>query len=126
MNVLVGLVSLATVAFISLSDRVPDEARLGGGTVAFGAISAGFLIASSVLALLGRPRGRQLMLAAAVAFYGSILVQNALLLGHAAVGYTTPKLAANVVRSVLELCINVWALLSVKTRMYFAGPHAAP
>jgi len=127
MNILVGLISLTALVFISTSSRVPEAARLGGGTAALAAFTAGFLIVSSVLALLGKPRGRWLMLAAALAFYGSILVQNAYILGQVQDSLVPAnKLIANVVRSGLEIAINLWALLSAKTRRYFGGALAAP
>ena len=67
------------------------------------------------------------MLAAALAFYGSILVQNAIILGQVQDSLVPAnKLIANVVRSGLEIAINLWALLSAKTRSYFSGALAAP
>jgi hypothetical protein len=127
MNILVGLISLTALVFISTSSRVPDAVRLDGGTAALAAFTAGLLIASSVLALLGKPRGRWLMLAAALAFYGSILVQNAYILGQVHDSLVpNHKLIANVVRSGLEIAINLWALLSAKTSRYFGGALAAP
>jgi hypothetical protein len=127
MNILVGLTSLVALVFISTSARVPDAVRLGGGTAALAAFAAGLLVVSSVLALMGKPRGRQLMLAAALAFYGSILVQNAYILAQTQDSIVPAnKLIANTVRSGLEIAINLWALLSVKTRRYFGSALAAP
>ncbi|HJR72936.1 MAG TPA: hypothetical protein VJ806_04780 [Luteimonas sp.] len=127
MNILVGLISLTALVFISTSSRVPDAARFDAGTATLAAFTAGLLVVSSVLALLGKPRGRWLMLAAALAFYGSILVQNAIILGQVQDSLVPAnKLIANVVRSGLEIAINLWALLSAKTRSYFSGALAAP
>jgi hypothetical protein len=126
MNILVGVISLAALVFISTSARVPDAVRFGGSTAVLAAITASFLVGSSVLALLGKPRGRQLMLAAALAFYGSILLQNAyMLIQFQGSLVPTNKLTANVVRSGLEIAINLWALHSAKTRKYFRA-LAAP
>jgi hypothetical protein len=125
-NVLVGVTSLVALVFISTSARVPDAARLGGVTAVFAAFASCFLVVSSVLALMGKPLGRQLMLAAALTFYGSIMVQNALILTHAQNSLVPAnKLFANVVRSGLEIAINLWALLSLKTRRYFGDALAA-
>ncbi len=90
-------------------------------------ITASFLIISSALALLGKPRWRHLMLLAALAFYGSILVQNALLLAQSQ-GSLVPasKLTSHVFRSGLEIAINLWALLSLRTKQYFNRELAAP
>lgn len=127
MNVLVGLTSLAGVIFIATSSRVPDALRIGMGAGALAATTAGFLVAASVLALLGKPRWRLLMLAAALAFYGSILVQNAYILSQVQDSVVpASKLTANIVRSGLEIAINLWALLSASTRRYFSGASAVP
>jgi len=126
MNILAGLSSLTALVLISTS-RVPDVAGLGGGATAMASVTAGFLVVSSVLALLGKPRGRRLMLAAALAFYGGILIQNAYLLGQVQDNLAPAhKLITHVVRSGLEIAINLWALLSAKTRRYFDGVLAAP
>jgi hypothetical protein len=66
------------------------------------------------------------MLIAALVFYGSILLQNAYILGQAQDSIVPAnKLLATVVRSGLEIAINLWALLSSKTRRYFGGVLAA-
>lgn len=67
------------------------------------------------------------MLAAALAFYGSILVQNAYILSQVQDSVVpASKLTANIVRSGLEIAINLWALLSASTRRYFSGASAVP
>ncbi len=127
MNILVGCLSLTMLIFLSTSSRVPSDMQLSAGTTAIAAITASFLVVSSTMALLGRPRWRHIMLLAAVAFYGSIMVQNALLLAQAQDSLVpASKLTSHVVRSGLEIAINLWALLSLKTRQYFGRELAAP
>lgn len=127
MNIAIGLLGLFFVAFLSLSSRVPDDARLGTGSVFIAIVTASFLVVSSVLALLGRRRWDRLMLCAALFYYGGILVQNAYLLAHAQdLIVPTQRIVANVVRSGIETAINLWAVLSAKTRIFFRGATPAP
>ncbi|MBD9480788.1 hypothetical protein [Pseudoxanthomonas sp. PXM02] len=126
MNIVVGLLGLFFISFVSLSSRVPDEARLGSGTVAMALVTALFLVASSVIALIGRRGWDRLMLAAALVYYGGVLAQNTYLLiqAHKLI-VPTQKIASNIVRSGIEIAINLWAVLSVKTRVFFRGVTAA-
>ncbi|MBP3984601.1 hypothetical protein J5837_09245, partial [Pseudoxanthomonas helianthi] len=125
MNILVGCLSLAMLIFVTTSSRVATV-QLSAGTAAMAAVTAGFLVVSSVMALLGKPRWRRLMLLGALAFYGSVMVQSALLLAQAQDSLVpASKLISHVIRSGLELAINLWALLSLKTRQYFGRELAA-
>ncbi|QSX79720.1 hypothetical protein [Agrilutibacter solisilvae] len=127
MNILVGCLSLAMLVFLKTSSRVPAEIHLSAIATATAATTAGFLVFASVMALLGKPRWRRLMLLAAVSFYGSIMVQNALLLAQAEDSLVpASKLTSHLIRSGLEVAINLWALLSPRTRQYFDRELAAP
>lgn len=127
MNIIVGLLGLFFVAFVSLSSRVPDEARLAAGSIVMALVTTSFLVVSSVLALLGKRRWDRLMLSAALIYYGGILAQNAYLLVQSQeLIVPAQKVVANVVRSGIEIAINLWALLSAKTRVFFRGATAAP
>lgn len=126
MNILVGLLALGLLAFLVMSPRVPDALRPGGAAAVLAVGAPSFLIVASITALSGKPCGRYLMLLAAVIFYGTLIVQNVLLLGTAqgALGQAgAAKVAANAVCASLELLINLWVLLGFKTRQYFG--HAA-
>lgn len=120
MNIVVGLAGLFLIAFISLSSSVPEDARPDAGSVVLAVATAGFLVISSTLALLGKWRWGRLMLVAALLYYGIILVQNAYLLVQAQ-GALIPaqKVTANVVRSGLEIAINMWAILTARGRAFF-------
>lgn len=120
MNVMVGLTGLFMLAYLSVSAHVPDEFRPSPGSAVVALASAGFLIASSVLALLGKRRWGWLMLAAAVVYYGGILAQNIyLLIQVQETAVPAQPLVSHAVRSGLEIAINLWVVLSVKTRAYF-------
>jgi len=122
MNIVVGLAGLFLIAFISLSSTVPEDLRPDAGGAVFAVATAGFLIISSVLALLGKWRWGRLMLAAALLYYGIVLVQNVCLLVQAqGAAIPVPKATANVVRSALEIAINVWATLTARGRAFFRG-----
>jgi len=129
MNIVVGFMSLATLVFLSTSTRVPEIVRPDGVAAVIAASTASFMIFSSVMALVGKPMGRHLMLVSALIFYGMLVFQNAILVVQPDDGLgpqAGTKLIANVVRSSLEIAINVWALLSAKTRRYFGGAATAP
>jgi hypothetical protein len=129
MNVLVGFISLAFLAFLATSARVPAALHPSITTLAWAVCTAGFLIVASIVALLGKPYGRHIMLLAAVVFYGALIAQSVVALSgpYAALGQgVSAKLTANLVRTSLELAINLWALLSLKTRKYFNGAAVAP
>lgn len=86
-----------------------------------------FLYASCVMALQGKPRGRHLMLAAAIITYGINFFQSAHILylnysifndqQHAQFYFSLSVI-------VIELWINIWALDSTKTRYFFAAKSA--
>jgi len=129
LNMLVGVLAIGLIVFLLASTRVPVALR-PGGVVAVSALGApSFLIVASVIALLGKPYGRYLMLLAALVFFGTLIIQNVQLIGSAnsALGQgTAPKVIANAVRASFELTINLWALLSSKTRQYFGGAAVVP
>ena len=123
MNISLGVLALFTLGYVSTSSNVPSVIRPSGFTTAIAISTAGFLIVSSASALLGKSFGRQLMLAAALLFYGILVAQNANMLAqpHEWLGPSAnTKLTASVIRGCFEILINVWALLSAKTRGYFA------
>jgi hypothetical protein len=123
MNIVLGVFALFTLGYIALSSNVPAAVRPSAYTVVLAITTATLMVASSVLALFGKPRSPYFMLVGALLFYGILAAQNAVMLyePHAWLGPEAgTKLAANVVRSGLEILINVWALLTAKTRTFFA------
>lgn len=124
MNILVAIISVAAIAFLLLSSNpnIPQSVKPGLFATLLTLGTTVFLILSSVLALLGVHFARWLMLAGALIFFGILGFQNLALLvtsGPSLPAETTPKLWANVIRSALEIAINVWALLSAKTAAFF-------
>jgi hypothetical protein len=127
MNITIGLLGVFFLAFVSFSSRVPNEARMAAAPVLMALVTTSFLVVSSVLALLGKRGWDRLMLAAALVHYGGVFSQNAYLLVQAQeLIVPTQKIVANVVRSGIEIAINMWAVLSAKTRVFFRGATAAP
>ena len=129
LNFLVGVLAIGLVAFLFMSSRVPVALRPSGVAAVFAVGAPCFLIVASAIALLGKPYGRYLLLAAALVFFGTLTVQNVLLIGSAnnALGHgAASKVVANAVRASIELAINLWALLSTKTSQYFGGAAVAP
>ena len=127
MNTMLGGLALFTLGYIAFSSSVPTVVRPTLYTAVLGGTTATLLVVSSILALLGKPRSPYFMLASALLFYGLIVVQNAVML-YGSHDWLSPmadkKLTASVVRGLIEILINVWALLTVKTRNFFAA--AAP
>lgn len=121
MNIILGTLSLAALTFLTLSTQVPEDVRPGAADTALAALSTGMLIAWSVLALMGKAWARYLMLVAALLFYGGIMIQNIQLYSYAEdANLATTPLIVNTVRSLIEIAVNLWALLSAETRQYFA------
>jgi len=111
------------------SARIPQALRPGVATSTVTVCTASFLIVASVLALLGKPYGRYLMLAAVILFYGIVIAQNVFVIAGAQAGLgqsAAAKPATNVVGALIELLFSAWALLSLKTRQYFGGTTVAP
>ena len=126
MNILVAAISVAAVAFLLLSSNpnIPESVKPGPSAALFALGTSGFLIVSSVLALLRVKFSRWLMLAAALIFFGILGFQSLALLvssGASLPAGATPKLWANVIRNALEIAINAWALLSAKASTFFMG-----
>jgi hypothetical protein len=121
-NILLAFVSLAFFAFLFGSAHTPQALRPGVATSTITACTASFLVVASVFALLGKPYGRYLMLAAIILFYGIVIVQNVFVIAGVQAGLgqsTAAKSATNVVGASIELLFSAWALLSLKTRQYF-------
>jgi hypothetical protein len=123
MNIVLGAFALFTLGYIAFSSNVPVVVRPSAYTALLAVTTATLLVSSSVLALLGKPRSPYFMLASALLFYGILVAQNAVMLygPHDWLGPEAgTKLTASVVRGCIEILINVWALLTAKTRSFFA------
>jgi hypothetical protein len=126
MNILVAAISVAAVAFLSLSSNpnIPESVRPGLLTTLLALGTAGLLIVASVLALLRKQFARWLMLVAALIFFGILGFQSLVVLISPTAPISAeaaPKLWINVIRNALEIAINVWALLSAKAITFFSG-----
>jgi hypothetical protein len=66
------------------------------------------------------------MLVAALLFFGVLVIQNLYFLVSLGElpAKATSKLWTNTIRSTIEIVINVWALLSVKTSAFFLGKNS--
>ena len=93
------------------------------------ALLCGVLIASSVLALLGRGQFRWVALGSAILYFGIHLIQSLWSYYHAATPPAeTSSLASSVVDNALGIVLNLWAFLSDKTDEFFdaVAPDAQP
>lgn len=121
LDIFYASISLAAILFLSLSSQVPDDLRLTPMASVLPGLATAMLILWSVLALCGIAWARCLMLVAALFFFGSIIVQNLQLYAQAHdAAEGTMQLVANIVRTVISMAFNLWALLSAKTRLFFA------
>ena len=127
-NILLALASVASFVFLFSSARIPQALRPSVAASTVTVCTASFLVVASVVALLGRPYGRYLMLAAVILFYGIVIAQNVFVIAgaQAALGQSAvARPATNVVGALIELLFSVWALLSLKSRQYFGGTTVA-
>jgi hypothetical protein len=126
MNIAVATISIVALVFMITSDRVPAEVQ----PTAVGAAVSGFLgillIASSLLALLKYLKARWLALGAALIFYGTLLLQSALLVAGAELpDGTSTKLWSSIVRSTIEISLNIWVFLGSKIALYRRAAESA-
>jgi hypothetical protein len=129
LNTAVAVIILVALLFALLSPRVPTDVRPDAYSAVLTACLPLFVIISCVLALLRYRYGRWLALGSAVAFFGMYLTHYLLLLmnsGAVLPPIATRKLNAGVVRSVIEIGLNLWVFLSAKTSKYFAGAPGGP
>jgi len=127
LNILIGLLAVGFLAFLLISERVPDEAKPDTLSAVAGGLLACLLVWYSGLALVGRNRARRAVLVVATVYFGSIILQNALaLVGVLDSIVPTGKLTANVVRNAISLSINWWALTSSITVAFFASTSLPP
>jgi len=121
LDMLIGLLVVAFIAFLSTSERVPNDAKPAFADTVPAVVLASLLIVFSVLALAGRSWARRALLIVATLHFGSIILQNALpLLGLSESISPTRKLTTNVIRNSISLGINWWALTSSVTLAFFA------
>ena len=122
-------VSLVALAFLLISPKAPPELRPDIATAAAGGSLATFLIVSSVLLFFRIRRSRWLTFAAAILFYGTLVLQQVALLGQIGDTLTEQqrlKVLASSSRSIIEIVLNAWALFSAKTSRYFGASGVDP
>jgi len=120
LDALIAILAMTLVAFLLTSSRVPAAVVPSAIGAISALIPAAFLLLYAALAVKGVPSARRGLLLIASVYFGSIVVQNAVLLwGPAETLIPSRKLLANVVRHSISLGINWWALSSLKTRLFF-------
>jgi hypothetical protein len=131
MNVVLASFSIVALVFLSSSSIVPAEIVPSGWNAAFATLDAFALIVSSVLALMGFPRARWIALIIALTFFGLIWLHSLFaaldpegVIGLAPTDGQSLKLWAGVVRTSIEIGLNLWVFLSAKTRMFFDSRRA--
>ena len=131
MNIAVALISVAALAFVLTSSRVPGALIPRPWSAAFSMLVAIAVIVSSVLALIGLPKARWVALILALAFFGILWLQGLLaavdpvsVMGEMPNESVVHKLWAGVVRNSIEIGLNLWAFLSVRTSAFFEGRRA--
>jgi hypothetical protein len=131
MNVVLALFSIVALAFMLTSSKVPAEIVPSHWSAAFSVLIAVAMIVSSVLALLGFPRARWIALAMALIFFGIIWLHSLLaaldpegVMGVVPTDRESQKLRAGVVRTSIEIGLNLWVFLSAKTVAFFDSRRA--
>jgi hypothetical protein len=131
MNMVLAIFSIAALAFLMGSSKVPAEVVPGIWSAAFSALLATGVIVSSVLALLGSRRARWIALTIALIFFGLIWLHSLVtaldpegVLGEMPTDWELQKLWAGVVRTSIEIGLNLWVYLSAKTVAFFESRRA--
>jgi len=131
MNMVLALFSIVALVFLLRSSVVPAEIVPSGWNAAFSALVAFALIVSSVLALMGFPRARWIALIIALTFFGLIWIHSLLaaldpegVIGAVPTDRESRKLWAGVVRTSIEIGLNLWVFLSAKTKAFFDSRRA--
>ena len=125
MNVVLALFSIVALVFLLSSSIVPAQIVPTGWNAAFAALVAFALIVSSVLALMGFPRARWIALIIALTFFGLIWLHSLfaaldpkVVIGQVPTDRESRKLWAGVVRTSIEIGLNLWVFLSAKTKAF--------
>jgi hypothetical protein len=131
MNMVLALFSIVALGFLLNSSIVPAEIVPSGWNAAFSALLAFALIVSSALALIGIPRARWIALIIALTFFGLIWLHSLIaaldpeeVIGVVPTDRESQKLWASVVRTSIEIGLNLWVFLSAKTRVFFDSRRA--
>lgn len=94
-----------------------------------GALIALVLLIASWYALLRKRHGNFVLFAAAVLYYGALIIQSAGFLGQGHSVFSKDgemRLWINIIRQSLALLFVTWATFSSKTRFYFSGGTDSP
>jgi hypothetical protein len=133
LNVAIGIFGIVAVGFLLTSSKIPAELVPAKWSALSSIFIAATLIGSSVLALLGFRHARWVALVTAVAYFGTILIQNLLIFlhpeatfGHSISDRDSRMFLASVIRSAIEIGINVWGYLSSKTGSFFRRERHVP
>ena len=129
LNILVGVVGLAAILMFAQNPDVAAKLKLDSWRLWISTGLNAALILSSIWAIMGRRNSHFVMLGAAALYYGALIYQNASLLKYGSELFSQGgegRLWGNIVRSSLELALTAWAVLSAKTRAYFAALYGAP
>lgn len=122
-NVLTCLTSIGGLVGLTVAKTVPAALRPGALTWILSGALLAILLVSTLLTLSRRPPAQYVMLAAAVVFFGLMMVQI-ILVGVSFVPHDDTlahiKLFASMFRSATMLALNVWATLSQPTRDFMA------
>ena len=128
-NVLITSFNIVAVLFLFFSPNVPAAFAKGPISVVSTSALSLVLMISSVYCAIGSRIARNVTIAAAVLFYGVILANHIAVLVDSGSEFPAPallKLRAGVLRTLIELSITLWAVLSLKSRVYFATRPLPP
>jgi hypothetical protein len=129
MNIVLAMMAVVAIVFMLTSDRVPVEVRPTSAGATISALLAAYLTISSILALIGYRKARWLVLTAAFAFFGIMLLRSFLLIIYPSdliPKGSAPKLWPIVIRSAIEIGLNVWVFLGAKYKLYLRALDAPP
>ena len=127
LNFMIGLLAIMLLLFLLTSTRVPAAAKPSIWSLISGGVLGSLLIVYSGRALKAQSSARSSLLMVATIFYGTIIVQNALVLSGLSDSLVPSRmLAVDIVRHSISLGITWWGLSSSKTMRYFAAASLPP
>lgn len=124
-NILIGILTVIAIFFISFLFELSGNPTINTLLAGAGGAMSLFLVVASIMVFLLKPNGPKYLLASVVVFYGVIALQNLFgLFGSGLDQQSIIDAITTIIRSVLTIALNFWAILSEPSRQYLIAAYA--